>query len=103
MLNETDAHVLEQAAADTDFLARQQALLEDLESYLTEPRWYQTLANAPSRIAYFSPSSASARSCPSTPAASACSPATTSRRPATSVCPWSGSACSTAPATSASP
>jgi starch phosphorylase len=55
MLNETDAHVLEQAAADTDFLARQHALLKDLESYLDEPRWYQTLANAPSRIAYFSP------------------------------------------------
>ena len=55
MLNETDAHVLEQAAADPDFLARQQALLEDLEDYLDEPRWYQTLANAPSRIAYFSP------------------------------------------------
>ena len=55
MLNETDAHVLEQAAADSDFLARQQALLEDLERYLSEPRWYQTLANAPSRIAYFSP------------------------------------------------
>jgi glucan phosphorylase len=30
MLNETDAHVLEQAAADADFLARQQALLADL-------------------------------------------------------------------------
>ncbi|HEY4727564.1 MAG TPA: alpha-glucan family phosphorylase, partial [Actinomycetes bacterium] len=55
MLNETDAHVLEQAAADPDFLARQQALLEDLERYLREPRWYQNLANAPSRIAYFSP------------------------------------------------
>jgi len=55
MLNETDAHVLEQAAADTDFLARQHALLKDLDSYLDEPRWYQTLANAPSRIAYFSP------------------------------------------------
>ena len=38
MLNEIDAHVLEQAAADPDFLARQQALLEDLEKYLDEPR-----------------------------------------------------------------
>ena len=55
MLNEIDAPVLEQAADDPDFLARQQALLEDLQAYLNEPRWYQTLANAPSRIAYFSP------------------------------------------------
>ena len=55
MLDETDARVLEQAAADPEFLARQQALVEDLERYLSEPRWYQTLQGAPSRIAYFSP------------------------------------------------
>jgi glycogen phosphorylase len=55
MLNETDAHVLEQAAADPGFLARQRALVEDLDRYLTEPRWYQTLTGAPARIAYFSP------------------------------------------------
>jgi starch phosphorylase len=55
MLNETDARVLEQAAADPGFLERQRAVLEDLERYLAEPRWYQTLADAPSRIAYFSP------------------------------------------------
>ncbi len=55
MLNETDARVLEQAAADPGFLASQQAVIEDLERYLAEPRWYQTLANAPARIAYFSP------------------------------------------------
>jgi glycogen phosphorylase len=55
MLNETDARVLEQAAADPEFLARQQALVDDLQQYLGEPRWYQTLAGAPARIAYFSP------------------------------------------------
>ena len=55
MLNETDARVLEQAAADPEFLARQQALVDDLRRYLAEPRWYQTLAGAPARIAYFSP------------------------------------------------
>jgi starch phosphorylase len=55
MLNETDARVLEQAAADPGFLARQQALVEDLQRYLSEPRWYQSLQGAPSRIAYFSP------------------------------------------------
>ena len=43
-----------------------------------------------------------ARSCRSTPAASASSPATTSRRPATSACRSSASGCSTAAATSGS-
>src|SRR6266536_3288396 len=43
MLNEADAAVLQRAAA------------EDLTRYLREPRWYQTLASAPRRIAYFSP------------------------------------------------
>ena len=48
------------------------------------------------------PSSASPRRSRSTRAASACWPATTSRRPPTSACRWSASACSTATATSAS-
>ena len=48
------------------------------------------------------PSSASPRPSPSTRAASACWPATTSRRPATSACRSSASASSTATATSAS-
>ncbi|HZD02483.1 MAG TPA: alpha-glucan family phosphorylase [Actinomycetes bacterium] len=55
MLNETDAGVLERAAADPAFLARQSAAAEDLTRYLQQPRWYQTLAGAPRRIAYFSP------------------------------------------------
>ena len=33
MLNETDAHVLEQAAADPDFLARHRTLLEDQSTF----------------------------------------------------------------------
>ena len=48
------------------------------------------------------PSSASPRRCPSTRAASACWPATTSRRAATSACRSSASASSTGTATSAS-
>ena len=48
------------------------------------------------------PSSASARRCRSTPAASACSPATTSRRRRTSASRSSASACCTPRATSAS-
>src|SRR6266487_1993784 len=55
MLNEADAAVLERAAADPAFLAAQAAAADDLASYLREPRWYQTLGGAPSRIAYFSP------------------------------------------------
>ena len=47
-------------------------------------------------------SSGSARSCRTTRAGSASSPATTSRRRATSACRWSRSGCSTARATSAS-
>ena len=46
------------------------------------------------------PSSASPRRCRSTPAASACCPATTSRRAPTSACRWSASACCTPRATS---
>jgi glycogen phosphorylase len=55
MLNEADAAVLERAAADPAFLASQATAAEDLASYLREPRWYQSLPAAPSRIAYFSP------------------------------------------------
>jgi glycogen phosphorylase len=55
MLNEADADVLRRASVDPAFLARQSAEAEDLARYLEEPRWYQTLSGAPSRIAYFSP------------------------------------------------
>jgi starch phosphorylase len=55
MLNEADADVLQRASVDPAFLARQSAEAEDLARYLEEPRWYQTLSGAPSRIAYFSP------------------------------------------------
>ncbi len=55
MLNEAPSGVLEQAAADQVLLARQAAAADDLERYLTEPRWYQTLSDAPRQIAYFSP------------------------------------------------
>ncbi|HYY81718.1 MAG TPA: alpha-glucan family phosphorylase [Actinomycetes bacterium] len=55
MLNETDARVLEQAAADPGFLHRQREVFDDLQRYLDEARWYQGLADAPRCIAYFSP------------------------------------------------
>jgi starch phosphorylase len=45
-------------AADEDYVRRLVAAVDDLGSYLTEPRWYQTsgqLAAGPAAIAYFSP------------------------------------------------
>ncbi|MGA8117290.1 MAG: alpha-glucan family phosphorylase, partial [Actinocatenispora sp.] len=56
LLGEVSAERLDALAADPDFLARLQAAHQDLRSYLTEPRWYQTLDTAkPDLIAYFSP------------------------------------------------
>jgi len=43
-------------ARDEDVVARVQTAAADLDRYLTEPRWYQSLnGDAPERIAYFSP------------------------------------------------
>jgi starch phosphorylase len=55
MLNETDPERLEKLAVDPDFLSRLSEANDALERYLTEPRWYQGLADAPASIAYFSP------------------------------------------------
>ena len=47
---------LKQIAANQDLVARIQDLGNDLEQYLSEPRWYQSLGeDAPKSIAYFSP------------------------------------------------
>jgi glycogen phosphorylase len=46
---------LAELAGDSEFVARAGALRDDLERYRSEPRWYQTLAEAPAHIAYFSP------------------------------------------------
>jgi starch phosphorylase len=43
-----------QLAADEHFTARVAAAAEDLRTYLTEPKWYQGLADPPRAIAYFS-------------------------------------------------
>jgi len=52
---------LDELATDEDFIARSRAATEDLHRYLTEPRWYQRLAEEndddtllPAGIAYFS-------------------------------------------------
>jgi starch phosphorylase len=40
---------------DKKFVASANALRDELHAYLTEPRWYQSLKDAPKAIAYFSP------------------------------------------------
>ncbi|MFJ3904713.1 alpha-glucan family phosphorylase [Streptomyces sp. NPDC090025] len=55
-LGAIDAGRLAALAADSDFLARLRAAADDLDRYLTEPRWYQRRPGpAPASIAYFSP------------------------------------------------
>jgi glycogen phosphorylase len=46
---------LQQLAADEAFVARVDALADDLDDYLSQARWYQSLEDAPEAIAYFSP------------------------------------------------
>jgi starch phosphorylase len=46
---------LAELAADQVFLARLAEAAADLERYCTEPRWYQSLPDAPTSVAYFSP------------------------------------------------
>ncbi|PXY20726.1 alpha-glucan family phosphorylase [Prauserella muralis] len=60
MLTAIPAHRLDELAADEDFLARTRRAVEDLDRYLTEPRWYQRRAaddgsrRVPDAVAYFS-------------------------------------------------
>lgn len=46
---------LEQLAADDAFVARVDALADELDDYLSQARWYQSLEDVPESIAYFSP------------------------------------------------
>ncbi len=46
---------LAELAADQGFLDRVHAAADELRAYLDEPRWYQSLSDAPAAIAYFSP------------------------------------------------
>lgn len=56
LLGTLDAQRIAELAEDEPFLARAHALRQDLRSYVTEPRWYQSLgAEVPQSIAYFSP------------------------------------------------
>lgn len=55
LLGAVDPQRLTELAHDEAFVARANALRDELHTYLTEPRWYQSLDNAPESIAYFSP------------------------------------------------
>ena len=55
LLGEVAPERLAELAGDHEFIARANALRDDLRTYLAEPRWYQSLADAPRSIAYFSP------------------------------------------------
>jgi len=56
MLGNVSPERLAALAHDSVFVARAEALREELRAYLAEPRWYQSLGeDAPRSIAYFSP------------------------------------------------
>ncbi|MBW4033372.1 MAG: glycosyltransferase family 1 protein [Acidobacteria bacterium] len=56
LLGEIAPSRLAELAADQGFVGRANALRDELRSYLSEPRWYQSLpGETPGAIAYFSP------------------------------------------------
>jgi starch phosphorylase len=55
LLGEVSPDRLAELASDPAFLARLQSVHDDLRDYLTRPKWYQSLSDAPASIAYFSP------------------------------------------------
>ena len=55
LLGAVDTQRLVELADDGDFVGSANSLLGDLHHYLTEPRWYQGLEDAPVSIGYFSP------------------------------------------------
>ncbi|MFI6387763.1 alpha-glucan family phosphorylase [Nonomuraea sp. NPDC050540] len=55
LLGAVDPARLRELAADRRFLRRLADAADDLREYMTAPRWYQTLSDAPRAVAYFSP------------------------------------------------
>jgi glycogen phosphorylase len=55
LLGSVDPSRLDELAQDGSFVDWANSLREDLRRYVTEPRWYQSLDDAPESIAYFSP------------------------------------------------
>src|SRR3954447_24121395 len=55
LLGEVGADRMAALAKDRRFLRRLSDAADDLHDYLEQPRWYQSLTDAPQAIAYFSP------------------------------------------------
>ena len=55
LLGEVDPQRFQALAKDRKFLRRLSDMHDDLQDYLEQPRWYQSLPDAPGAIAYFSP------------------------------------------------
>ncbi len=55
LLGAVESDRLADLARDRRFLRRLADAADDLREYMTAPRWYQTLADAPRAIGYFSP------------------------------------------------
>jgi starch phosphorylase len=55
LLDAVGAERLGELADDPAFRGRLEAARADLDRYLSEPRWYQGLTDAPAQIGYFSP------------------------------------------------
>lgn len=55
LLGEVSGERWLELAQDADFVAAVNSAHAQLQTYLTQPRWYQTLSDAPAAIAYFSP------------------------------------------------
>jgi starch phosphorylase len=102
-LGEVDPTRLDELAPDGGYVEWAERERTGLRAYLSEPRWFQSLGtDAPRTVAYFSPEFGIAAALPQYSAASASSPATTSRRRPTSACPLVGVGLFYRPGTSAS-
>ncbi|HWU57636.1 MAG TPA: DUF3417 domain-containing protein, partial [Microbacteriaceae bacterium] len=55
LLGEVSPERLNELAADQGFVDWANSLRDELHRYISEPRWYQSLEDAPGSIAYFSP------------------------------------------------
>jgi glycogen phosphorylase len=64
LLGQVSSERMSTLARDRRFLRRLQDAADDLADYESSPRWYQSLADAPAAIAYFSPEFGIAQSLP---------------------------------------
>jgi len=64
LLGQVSSERMSTLSRDRRFLRRLQDAADDLQDYLTSPRWYQSLSEVPAAIAYFSPEFGITRSLP---------------------------------------